>query len=148
MLSQTVEYALRAMVHLAALEPGCAVNSETIAGQTKIPHGYLSKVLRDLVVAELVRSQRGPSGGFSLAQPAEKVSLLRVVNAVDPISRIKRCPLGDPAHLKLCPLHSRLDHAIALVEQEFEQTTLAELRDTSSARGSVCRQLRPPQSAR
>ncbi len=148
MLSQTVEYALRAMVYLAALEPDRAANSETIAGHTKIPHGYLSKILRDLVVAKLVRSQRGPSGGFSLAQPAEKVSLLSVVNAVDPITRIARCPLGDPAHISLCPLHSRLDHAIALVEQELKQTTLAELRDTSSANASGCRQLRPRPSAR
>lgn len=131
MLSQTVEYALRAMVHLAALEPETATNSETIAKRTKIPHGYLSKILRDLVVVELVRSQRGPSGGFTLARSAEKISLLDVINAVDPLARIKKCPLGNPAHLKLCPLHSRLDAAIALIEKEFKQTTLAELLETN-----------------
>ena len=58
MISQTTEYALRAMVHLAALEPGVTINSETLAARTKVPQGYLSKVLRDLVVAELITSQR------------------------------------------------------------------------------------------
>ncbi|MFN0135892.1 MAG: RrF2 family transcriptional regulator [Phycisphaerae bacterium] len=141
MLSQTTEYALRAMVHLAALDPDCAVNSGTIAKRTKIPHGYLSKILRDLVVGELIRSQRGPSGGFSLARPAQQISLLDVISAVDPIARIKKCPLGNPAHLKLCPLHSRLDRAIALIEQEFGRTTLAELLTTQAADKGECRSL-------
>lgn len=148
MLSQTVEYALRAMVHLAALEPGHSVNSQSIAGRTRIPHGYLSKILRDLVVADLVRSQRGPNGGFTLARLAEKISLLDVINAVDPIARITKCPLGNPAHLKLCPLHSRLDRAIATIEQEFRQTTLAELLATSAVERAGCRLLQPPKQAR
>ncbi len=148
MLSQTVEYALRAMVHLAGLEPGHSVNSQTIAAQAKIPHGYLSKILRDLAVAELVRSQRGPSGGFALASPPAKISLLDVINAVDPIARIDKCPLGNPAHLRLCPLHSRLDHAIALIEQEFRQTTLAELLTTSAAERTDCRLLQPRKPAK
>lgn len=148
MLSQTVEYALRAMVHLAALEPGHSVNSQSIAGRTKIPHGYLSKILRDLVVADLVRSQRGPNGGFTLARLAEKISLLDVINAVDPIARITKCPLGNPAHLKLCPLHSRLDRAIATIEQEFRQTTLAELLATGAVERTGCRLLQPPKQAR
>ncbi|MBS0196154.1 MAG: Rrf2 family transcriptional regulator [Planctomycetes bacterium] len=127
MLSQTVEYAFRATMFLASLEPGTAVNSETIAARTKVPHGYLSKVLRDLVVAELVWSLRGPNGGFALARPPEQVSMLDVVNAVDPIRRIEKCPLGNPAHLKLCPLHQRIDGALALIETQFRETSLAEI---------------------
>lgn len=127
MLSQTSEYALRAMTHLAALDAGVAANSEAIAARTKVPQGYLSKVLRDLVVAELVTSQRGPNGGFTLMRPPEEISLLDVVNAVDPIQRIKRCPLGNPQHLKLCPLHRRIDQAIDMIERQFRETTLADL---------------------
>ena len=145
MLSQTVEYALRAMVHLAALEPDTAVNSETIADRTKVPKGYLSKVLRDLVVAELILSQRGPNGGFTLARAADQISILHVINAVDPLARIKKCPLGNPDHLNLCPLHRRLDDAIGMIEREFGSTTLGDLLTSGGAGRSGCRALQGKQ---
>jgi len=137
-ISQTIEYALRAMVHLAGLPPESTANSETIALHTKVPQGYLSKVLRDLVVAELIVSQRGPNGGFTLARPAEKISMLDVVNAVDPLKRIRRCPLGNPAHVRLCPMHHRLDNAMDLVEKEFGSTTLSEVT-ASNAGVAACK---------
>lgn len=141
MLSQTIEYALRAMTHLASLEHGATANSETIAQRTKVPRGYLSKILRDLVVAELILSQRGPNGGFSLARAADKISMLDVVDAVDPIPRVKKCPLGNPGHLQLCPLHRRLDDAIGMIEQEFRRTSLAEVLETNARPGEQCRTL-------
>ena len=143
MISQTIEYALRAMMHLARLEPGASDNSETIAAQTKVPQGYLSKVLRDLVVADLVASRRGPNGGFSLARPPETISMLDVVNAVDQIQRIRRCPLGNPAHVKLCPLHQRIDRALDHIESEFKGTTLAEILASGGRGGDRCRALTP-----
>src|SRR5690606_21746762 len=126
------EYALRAMAHLATLEPGVTANSEAVAAATQVPQGYLSKILRDLVVAELITSQRGPKGGFALARPAREISMLDVVNAVDPIQRIRKCPLGNPAHVELCPLHRRIDDAIAMIEREFGRTTLAEVVDSNT----------------
>lgn len=144
MLSQTVEYALRAMTLLASLPPDAAVNSEYIAQQTKIPKGYLSKILRSLVVAGLISSKRGPSGGFSIARPARSISMLDVVNAVDPIRRITQCPLGNPAHLQLCPLHRRVDDSIALIEREFKQTSLAEVLESTGQSRSHCRALVRP----
>lgn len=146
MLSQTVEYALRAMVHVAGLEPDQALSSEVLAQRTQIPKDYLSKVMRDLAVAQLVKSQRGPNGGFKLARPAAQISLLDVISAVDPIERIVRCPLGNPAHLNLCPLHRRMDHAIAMIEQEFRKTTLAELLASGAAESSSCRILQRGQN--
>jgi len=144
MLSQTVEYALRAMTHLAALEPGASANSESIAQRTQVPQGYLSKVLRDLVVADLIASQRGPNGGFSLAKGASEISILDIVNAVDPITRITRCPLGNPAHVKLCPLHRRLDDAIGMIESQFRQTLLSDVLTDTTPGGSRCRTLTTP----
>lgn len=141
MFSQTIEYALRAMVQLASLEPGSTVNSETIAERTSVPKGYLSKIMRDLVVAELVHSQRGPNGGFTLTRPAKEISILDVVEAVDGIARIRKCPLGNPAHVQLCPLHRRLDDALGLVESEFAKTTLAEILETNTRAASQCRAL-------
>lgn len=144
MLSQTVEYALRAMIHLAARESGVTLTAEALAERTRVPQGYLSKVMRDLVVAELVHSQRGPRGGFTLARPPADITMLEVVNAVDPIRRITRCPLGNPAHVKLCPLHKRLDDALAMIEREFAQTTLAEILETSTRGSAQCRTLTMP----
>lgn len=143
MLSQSVEYALRAMYHLASAPPDSALNSETIAERTKVPKGYLSKILRDLVVAELVQSQRGPSGGFTLARRPDRISILDVLNAVDPIKRIRKCPLGNPAHLNLCPLHRRLDDSLARIEREFASTSLAELLETTT-KTPRCRTLEAP----
>jgi Rrf2 family protein len=144
MLSQTTEYALRAMTFLASTEPGAAFNSESIAERTQVPKGYLSKILRDLVVAELVVSQRGPNGGFSLARPPNKISMLDVVNAVDPIPRIKKCPLGNPAHVQLCPLHRRIDDAVGMIEREFTRTSLAEVLETNAKASGGCRALVVP----
>ncbi len=147
MISSTVEYALRAMVNLSALGPEMAANSETIAASTGVPQGYLSKILRDLVVAGLVVSQRGPNGGFSLARPPEQITMLDVVNAVDSIQRIQKCPLGNPEHVRLCPLHRRIDHALDLIERQFRGTTLAEIIEEGSAKskpGSTCRSLTTP----
>ncbi len=145
MLSQTIEYALRAMVCLANLDDGAAATSEVIAGQTKVPKGYLSKILRDLVVAELVTSQRGPNGGFALARSPARISILDVVNAVDPLERIRKCPLGNPEHTQLCPLHKRLDQAVAMIEREFSQTNLAEVME-NAASGKRCTTLTTPLS--
>lgn len=144
MLSQTVEYALRAMVYLATLEPGGTANSESISLRTKVPQGYLSKVLRDLVVAGLIWSQRGPNGGFALAREPSRISMLDVVNAVDPIQRIHSCPLGNPAHVKLCPLHQRIDDALDLIEKQFGSTMLSEVIETSSRAGGQCKSLTVP----
>jgi Rrf2 family protein len=126
MFSQTVEYALRAMNYLAMNREEPA-NSETIAARTRVPAGYLSKVMRDLVVAELVVSQRGPKGGFSLARTPDQIAILDIVDAVDPIRRIEGCPLGDPNHTELCPLHTRIDEALALIRKTLASTSLDDL---------------------
>lgn len=130
MLSQTVEYALRAMTYLGS-KNGAAVNSQCIALQTKVPPGYLSKVMRDLVVARLVSSSRGPGGGFVLAKSPSAITILDIVNAVEPIERIRECPQGNPLHTSLCALHGRIDRAIENIENSLRATTLGELLDPS-----------------
>jgi len=127
MISQTVEYALRAATYLADQSPEPRT-TEQIANVTRVPHAYLSKVLQNLARAGLVASQRGLHGGFVLAKPADRLTILEVVNAVDPIRRIRECPLGIATHgTILCPLHRRLDEALASVERAFAESTLAEI---------------------
>ena len=135
LFSQTAEYALRAVVALAA-DPPAAKTVQQLTRSTKAPPGYLAKVLQALARAGIVRSQRGLHGGFQLAADPEVLSILDVINAVDPIKRIKGCPLDLPSHrTRLCPLHKRLDEAIASVERAFAQTTLAEvLREPTTSK--------------
>ena len=127
MLSQTTEYALRLVVQLAS-ERDRPVTIPELARATKIPSGYLAKVLRQLSRAGLIHSQRGPNGGSVLIRPPEEVTVLDVVQAVDPLKRIEVCPLGLRGHgANLCPLHRRLDQAIANVETAFRNSSFAEL---------------------
>jgi len=127
MISQTVEYALRAVVCLAGADEG-RLTTPQIAEATQVPGGYLSKVLQALGRARLVKSQRGLGGGFVLARRPDQISLLEVVNAVDPFQRIACCPINHPEHEhELCSLHRRLDAALEAVEKAFAETTLSEL---------------------
>jgi Rrf2 family protein len=137
MFSSTAEYALRAVVFLATQGEKLS-SSHVIAEVTKVPAGYLSKVLKDLADAGVVTSQRGPRGGFSLAKPADQLTVLDVINAVDRIQRIRKCPLGIPSHgTHLCRLHQKLDDAIALIEDAFGSSTIAEMVEPTKA-GSKC----------
>jgi Rrf2 family transcriptional regulator, nitric oxide-sensitive transcriptional repressor len=125
MFSQTVEYALRAVVHLADQAP-LPQTTDQIATATLVPKAYLSKVIQGLCRANIVQSKRGIGGGIALVKPPSELTILDVVNAVEPIVRIRQCPLGLKTHgLRLCPLHKRMDNALAMVEAAFRETTLA-----------------------
>src|SRR5262245_48007280 len=127
MLSQTSEYALRAAVWLAQ-NHGSSQTTQQIASATKVPPGYLSKVLQVLGRAGLVRASRGKGGGFELSKPPASLRVLEIVRVVDPIQRIRTCPLGLESHSRhLCPLHSRIDQALASIEASFASTSLADL---------------------
>lgn len=126
-ISITAEYALRATVFLAR-NVERAHTTRQIADATRVPSSYLSKVLQLLTKGGVIRSVRGIYGGYQLAHAPDKLTALAVINSVDPIQRVQGCPLGLPEHSgELCPLHERIDAAIALSEQAFANTTLAEL---------------------
>jgi len=138
MFSQTVEYALRAVCHLAGVSPK-PQTTDQIATVTLVPKAYLSKVLQSLVRGGVVHSQRGIGGGMALVKSPAELTILEVVNAVEPIQRIRECPLGLAAHgVRLCPLHRRLDNALAGVEQAFGDTTLAEVLAEPSESIPLC----------
>lgn len=138
MISLTAEYALRAVVWLAS-RPDTAVGTRDIAKATQVPVGYMSKVLQALARETLVRSRPGRSGGFVLGRKPEAISVLDIVQAVDPIQRIKRCPLGHRQHNgELCPLHRRLDQAVAMVERAFAESSVAELVGEARSPEPLC----------
>lgn len=138
MLSQTVEYALRAATFMASA-PDESHTVERIAEATQVPVAYLAKVLQQLVRGGIASSRRGVGGGFTLAKPPARLRILEIVQAVDPIQRITTCPLGLAAHgRRLCPLHRRLDDALAAMEAAFAATTLAEILAEPSRSRPLC----------
>lgn len=127
MYSQTAEYALRAMSCLA-LSPTELVPTTTLSLQTRVPSNYLAKVLQLLVSENLITGRRGVGGGYKLARGPEQITMLQVINAVSPVHRIDRCPMGLPHHGPfLCPLHRKVDQAAAAVIEIFDGVTLADL---------------------
>lgn len=137
MLSKTAEYALRAVVCLASL-PRHPASADVLAKKTKVPRSYLHRVLQDLAAGGLVQSRPGPGGGYELTRVPSKITILDVVNAVEPIERIRQCPLGLPSHTSLCPLHRELDKAYAATEAAFGRVTLKDLLNSTNPIVSLC----------
>lgn len=133
MFSATMEYALRAVVFIAAQNGKPCVNHE-IAAAMQVPVGYLAKVLQNLRRAGIVKSQRGLKGGFVLSKAPSEITILDVVNSVDPVPRIFKCPLGLEEHKhQLCPLHKQLDKAAAMIEKVFGDHTIEQMVVTSGS---------------
>jgi len=132
MISQTAEYALRAAVCLAQNE-GKPLTTAQIAGITKVPEHYLSKVLHALVKGTIVRSQRGLHGGYLLNHAVDQLSLWNIVNAVDPLKKIETCPLKLGAHkTNLCALHKKINLSMKLMEDTLKGSTIRTILDEPS----------------
>ncbi|MCC6681469.1 MAG: Rrf2 family transcriptional regulator [Phycisphaeraceae bacterium] len=141
LFSQTAEYALRAMVALAEF-PDRPQTSQQIAQRTQIPASYLSKVLNTMVKAGLVDAQRGIGGGFKLLRQPAQLSVLDVINLVEPIERIHDCPLKISAHRgHLCPLHQTLDQTLATLQSALAKASISDLihDDSSSTPAGLCK---------
>jgi Rrf2 family protein len=130
LLSQTTEYALRAMAHLAANSTETAVTASELAEASGIPTHYVSKVMRRLVVAGLCSAQRGHHGGFALARAPSEIRFSEIIEAADPDHASLGCAFGYArCDLKCpCPLHE----SWAPLKDQFaawaKRTTLEEVR--------------------
>ncbi len=94
LFSKPVEYSLRALSYLATVQNGNVAMARDVAEATEIPPFFLAKILQDLARQGLLISLKGPTGGFRLKDAPEKITLLRIVEAVqkEPVS--SRCPAG------------------------------------------------------
>ena len=138
MFSQTVEYALRAIVHLAK-QPDALQTTAQISKATQVPSPYLSKVLQTLTRDGLVEVKRGVSGGYLLGKSPDEMTIYDVVQCVDPLQRIRTCPLELSSHRKrLCSLHAKMDSALESIETVFRTTTLTELMNSPNPSVPLC----------
>jgi Rrf2 family protein len=93
-ITRQADYAVRAMLYLAQLEPDKRASTGQIAREKSIPPSFLAKIVSQLSVAGLLQTSRGARGGVSLAKPAETISLLDVIEAIDGPILLNDC-VGD-----------------------------------------------------
>jgi Rrf2 family protein len=137
-VSAKVDYALRAMLELAAAATDELVKSERIAVAQAIPQKFLENILLDLRHAELVTSRRGIEGGYALARPAGEISVADVIRAVEgPIATVRGARPEEVEYVGaargLQPLWLDLRAAMRDV---LEQTTLADVVARTGSRSA------------
>jgi Rrf2 family protein len=126
-LSRACGYALAALAHLARQDSEGHRTSRQIAAAGNLSEKFLLKVLKPLATVGVLKSLKGPHGGYRLARPAGEVSLLEVVEAVDGPIRGEVPQLADVA----TPLERRLEEVwervAATVRATLEETSIADV---------------------
>jgi len=127
-VSRSTGYALLAVGYIAKNQGEGVVLSQDISKRYDIPLEYLLKILQQLVRANVLRSKRGPRGGFSLAKPTNKITMLEVIEAVDgPLTgelNLSDQAGNDPYSVKAEQTYNK---AISQAKNVFEKTKLASL---------------------
>jgi len=132
-LSQSVTYALQALLQLADSGEGVLITRGRLAANGKMPERFLLEILHDLVKRGILRSTRGGGGGFALARPPEEITLLDVIEAVDgPL------PVGlPPAATMPAPIRHWLgrvlEQAAENVRSQLANVTLRRLEKSAKA---------------
>jgi Rrf2 family protein len=127
MLTNTAEYALRAVLYIAAEGQHSLLRVDTIANALAVPRNYLSKVMHALAREGVLRSTRGPHGGFTLGRPADEITLAQVIDQFDPIEdrcllMRRQCSDADP-----CVAHHQWRRVAIQLRAFFRTTTVADI---------------------
>lgn len=133
-LTKTSAYALTACLQLAAAKPGATLNTESICGPANMPPRYVIQMLSQLVKAGVVSGRTGRGGGYTLAKPAAKISLLAIIEAVE--GPLANSGANDASHLPAKP-RKAIERACAAIvadaRKRLASITLAELRAAKAA---------------
>ncbi len=132
MISSTSDYALRAILVIAR-EYDRPVRADEIAGSTGAPRNYLAKTLNALAKAGILRSARGPLGGFSLSSPPETLTIARIVDCFETKKPQARCLLGTGFcnREQPCAAHHMWTAITESRRHPLTTTTIADLLGTS-----------------
>lgn len=133
-ISGTSQYAIRAVAHIAEHGVEAPVRVGPIADALDVPRNYLSKTLHALSRAGVLKSERGPRGGFQLAVPAARLTLAQVTAPFEDV-KTRHCLLGRPqcggAHA--CAAHGRWTTVSTALQHYFASTTIGDLLDDALA---------------
>lgn len=130
MFSTSCHYGLQAMLYIAHhANEGKNIELTRISESQDIPKHFLSKVLQLLVRAKLLVSMKGPTGGFRLGRPADKITLIQIIEAIDGLDVFNTCGMGfkkcDDQHP--CPIHHDYKKVRDQVQKLFTEKTLLDL---------------------
>ncbi len=141
MLTNKGKYGLKAMVHLAGLDPNALAQAADIAESNSISKKFLDHILTELRHAKLVYSKKGKGGGYALARPAHEIRVGAIVRALDgPLAPIPCAsvtafrPCDDCADLRTCPVRLMMVEARNAIANVLDNRTLAEMRALSNPR--------------
>ena len=128
-LSQTADYALRAVLYVAEQAEDEPVQVAKMAEALRIPQNYLSKILHQLARTGVLSSTRGKAGGFQLAVPADRLRLITVIAPFDRFEQRRQCLLGRPecSDRTACAAHGRWKHVADTLVAFFRETSVADL---------------------
>lgn len=132
-ISGTSQYAIRAVVYVATQGADEPVRVGPIATALDVPQNYLSKTLHQLARVGVLRSVRGPRGGFQLAVPADRLTLARVTAPFDDVGE-RHCLLGRPqcGDRSPCAAHAHWSGVSTSLQEFFRNTTIADLMPTTN----------------
>jgi Rrf2 family protein len=135
LISRTSAYALEATIVIAARDDAGPVRAAELAAELDLPTNYLSKILNALTRARLLRSGRGPTGGFSLRVPAREIAIDDIVGVFEDTSAARQCFLGRGvcSDHHSCPMHEDWKRVSGPMFAFLEHTTLADLVARNSA---------------
>lgn len=139
-LSRSAEYALRIMAFLAlaAQESNLkSLRAKDLAEKLDVPVFYISKVLRRMVEAGLLRGVKGHGGGFTLAQPARKIRFIDIFEAIEGSIEARRCVFGWSlcSSASPCVLHHRWSELNDAFQKWARKTTLSDVQKDVAERG-------------
>jgi len=127
-ISRSTGYALLAVGYIAKHQEQKIILSQSISKKYDIPLEYLLKILQQLVKTNVLRSKRGPRGGFSLARPAKKITLLNVIEAVDGPMISQLALVEQTGREKFSVKTEQIyERAIAQARSTFDKAKLADL---------------------
>ncbi len=134
MLTAKGKYSLKALTHLAALEPGETTQAIEIAAANNIPKKFLDAILGDLRNAGIVHSRKGPGGGYMLARAPRDVKIGHVIRTIDgplaPIacaSRTAYRPCGDCKDVRGCTVRLMMTKVRDAMSDVLDRVTLADM---------------------
>jgi len=128
-ITHQADYALRAILYLARLNPGQRVPTSKIAEINKIPPSFLTKIVSQLSIAGLIHTSRGAHGGVWLARPADEISLLDVLTSIDGNVALNHC-VEDEASCNFstdCPIHTFWQDACGALVSRLRTTTFGQM---------------------
>jgi len=134
-LSTKARYALRAMIELAMHEGKGLVQLREVAEAQQLSVKYLEQLTISLRHAGLVRAERGPQGGYELAKPADEITVLQVVQAVEGPLNLIDCVAQNEAcdRTGACAAHALWRKLSSAIGRVLTETTVADLRAEQQA---------------